>query len=75
MTADPGPPEAMSVSRVASIFGVNPKTVRLWIYSGHCPAQQVGDRGRWRVSAEWVRSEMDRLRPRVGRARRRIVEA
>lgn len=63
-----------SVPRVAAIFGVSPVTVRRWIYSDRCPGQQTGDGGHWRVPASWVRSEMDKLRPKPTRPKRRIVE-
>ncbi len=72
---EPEPLQYYSVPKVATIFGVSAVTVRRWIYSGHCEAEQVADKGHWRVSAAWVNKQAAKLRetPKVDKPKRRRI--
>jgi len=62
-----------STREVADLLGRHPRTIRHRVYSGSIPAQQLGDKGHWKIPAWWVEAEMDKVRQPVKRARRRMV--
>jgi excisionase family DNA binding protein len=64
----PGSDEEMTLPQVATLLGLNPSTIRLWVREKRIPARREGRK--WLVR----RGEVERLldeQPRIGHPKRR----
>lgn len=60
----------VGVERVAKALGLDGSTVRRRLQAGDIPGHQMADGGHWRIPYEWLREQLDAVRP----ARRRVKE-